>query len=64
MVTKTLSEYVEEHGQVKTGLALGISQTAISKALRHRRNIIVEVQQDGTICAREVKPFPSQKAAM
>ncbi|MDU4154371.1 Cro/CI family transcriptional regulator [Phytobacter diazotrophicus] len=60
----TLREFAEQVGQVKAASKLGIRQSAISKALRLKRNIFVEVNPDGTVKAEEVKPFPTQKAAI
>jgi hypothetical protein len=57
----TLSEYVKEHGQVKTARLIGVHQTAISKALMAERHIFLFRQQDGSYTAEEWRPFPSQK---
>lgn len=57
----TLKEFAELEGQVQAANMLGVRQSAISKALRLRRNIFVEVYQDGSVKAEEVKPFPSHK---
>jgi len=60
----TLREFAEQEGQVKAASKLGIRQSAISKALRVKRNIFVEVNPDGTVRGEEVKPFPTPKAVM
>ncbi|CNH89349.1 TPA: Cro/CI family transcriptional regulator [Yersinia enterocolitica] len=61
MTNMTLREYVDMHGQVRTGKALGLTQMAISKALISGRNIKVSVQEGGALEAFETKPFPSKK---
>ena len=55
-----LREYVKEHGQDKTAKAIGVTQGAISKALREGRNILLSQTENG-IKAIEIKPFPSNK---
>ena len=57
----TLAEYVEVNGQAKAADAIGVHQTAISTALRVRRNIFVTTTPDGGVEAEEVRPFPSSK---
>lgn len=63
MVTFTLKDYVANNGQVNTGKHLGVTQIAISKALRSGRSIFVQVSQGGEVSAYETKPFPSKKKA-
>ncbi|MEP8906346.1 Cro/CI family transcriptional regulator [Enterobacter roggenkampii] len=55
-----LSEYVLENGQAKTAEALGIYQSAISKALKRNRRVNILVKDDGKIEAEEVRPFPNK----
>lgn len=55
-----LKDYVQQHGQDKTAKEVGVTQGAISKALREGRNIYL-TQTDSGITAIEVKPFPSLK---
>ncbi|MBL5919800.1 hypothetical protein I7V28_01455 [Lelliottia amnigena] len=55
-----LSEYVLENGQAKTAEALGVYQSAISKALKRNRKVNILVQEDGKIEAEEVRPFPNK----
>ncbi len=55
-----LFDYAAEHGQIKAAKALGITQGALSKALRAGREIIVTVHPDGSCEAHELRPFPSQ----
>lgn len=57
-----LSELVEDIGQEKAGVELGVSQGAISKALKAERVIFVTRLPDGKYSAEEIKPFPSQTA--
>lgn len=58
-----LSEYVSEHGQTKTATDLGMYQSAISKALKQKRNVTILVYEDGRVKAEEHRPFPSNKPA-
>ncbi|MCS2155499.1 Cro/CI family transcriptional regulator [Scandinavium sp. H11S7] len=55
-----LSEYVLANGQAKTAEALGVYQSAISKALKHKRKVNILVKENGKIEAEEVRPFPSK----
>ncbi|WP_194426017.1 Cro/CI family transcriptional regulator [Klebsiella quasipneumoniae] len=57
----TLKEFADQEGQVKAASKLGIRQSAISKALRLKRNIFVLVHPDGTTEAEEVKPFNKEE---
>lgn len=54
-----LPDYVSKHGQGKTAEELGVYQSAISKALKKKRNITVWVGEDGEVKAEEIRPFPS-----
>ncbi|MNO23688.1 Cro [compost metagenome] len=53
-------EFVEQKGQIEAAAALGVTQGAISKALRVGRDIYVTEHDDGTFTAEELRPFPSQ----
>lgn len=55
-----LSDFAASYGQVKAAEALGITQGALSKALRVGREIYVTINEDGTCKAQELRPFPSQ----
>ncbi|MGO2306061.1 MAG: Cro/CI family transcriptional regulator [Providencia sp.] len=55
-----LKDYVKQHGQDKTAKAIGVTQGAISKAIREGRNILLSNTDDG-IKAVEIKPFPNIK---
>jgi len=57
-----LSGFVKEHGQEKAAQLLGVTQGAISKALKVGRDIHVTDHGDGTFSAQELKPFPAVKA--
>lgn len=58
-----LAEYVDDHGQAKTAEVIGVTQGAISKALRVGRKIFINQLPDGKIEAEEHRPFPSTKSA-
>lgn len=53
-----LKDYVKQHGQDKTAKAIGVTQGAISKAIREGRNILL-TNTDNGIEAIEIKPFPN-----
>lgn len=59
----SLAEYVDEVGQVKAADAIGVHQTAISKAIRVGRQIFVNKLPGGKVEAEEIKPFPHSKTA-
>lgn len=59
----SLTEYVDEVGQVQAANAIGVHQTAISKAIRVGRQIFVNKLPDGKIKAEEIRPFPHTKSA-
>lgn len=54
-----LSQFVDRFGQHEAARKLGVTQPAISKALRFNREIHVTENDDGTFSANEIKPFPS-----
>lgn len=58
-----LSDFAQKHGQVRAAELLGITQGAVSKALRVGRQVYVQVNEDGTYTAEELRPFPSSKTA-
>lgn len=58
-----LSEFAAHHGQAKAAELLGLTQGAVSKAIRVGRDIVVNCADDGTFTAVEQRPFPSQKTA-
>lgn len=55
-----LQEFAINKGQVQAAALLGMSQGALSKALRVGREVFVTEQEDGTWRGEEVRPFPSQ----
>jgi hypothetical protein len=57
-----LSEFAAEHGQSKAADLLGLTQGALSKAIRVGRDIVVISNDDGRLTALEQRPFPSQKS--
>ncbi|BBP82859.1 hypothetical protein PHLH8_25010 [Pseudomonas sp. Pc102] len=54
-----IKEFAKEKGQRNAATLLGLTQGALSKALRLERQIHVRLNDDGTYSAEEVKPFPS-----
>ncbi|WP_426113594.1 Cro/CI family transcriptional regulator [Pseudomonas sp. DSP3-2-2] len=42
---------------------LGVTQGALSKAIRVGRDVVVTQCDDGSFTAQESRPFPSQKSA-
>ncbi|MCS2168066.1 Cro/CI family transcriptional regulator [Scandinavium manionii] len=60
MMTLTLKDYASEVGQVRAGERLGVTQIAISKAVRSGRDIVVHITDDGKVSAFESKPFPAK----
>lgn len=58
MTRTTLQEYVSKNGQVKAARLLGVTQSAICKALKYKREIYIE-EKDGRVTSYEVKKFPS-----
>ncbi len=57
----TLAEYVANYGQVHAAAALGVYQSAISKAIASGRKVTVIIDDKGNVNAEELRPFPSQK---
>lgn len=55
-----LHKFATEKGQVQAASLLGMSQGALSKALRVGRSVYVTEHADGTFSAEESRPFPSQ----
>lgn len=56
----TLKEFASDYGQIKAASLLGMSQSALNKALQVGRDVYVTKKSDGTYSAEEVRPFPSQ----
>ncbi|AJZ95411.1 Cro/Cl family transcriptional regulator [Pseudomonas simiae] len=57
----TLKQFSVEKGQTRAAALLGMSQGALNKALRVRRDIFVTDVGNGSFVAEEVRPFPSQR---
>lgn len=55
-----IKEFAAEHGQTEAAILLGMTQGALSKAIRVGRDVYVTKHDDGTYSAEEVRPFPSQ----
>ncbi len=58
----SIEDFVAERGQGNAAKALGISQPALCKALKHKRVIRVCIDEAGGIRAYEIKPV-GKKAA-
>lgn len=56
----TLSAFVGKHGQANTANLLGVRQSAINKALKYKRNILITLYDNGQAEAEEWRKFPSQ----
>lgn len=57
-----LTDFIrEKKGQVAAAEVLGMSQGALSKALRLGRSVFITEHDDGSVTAEEVRPFPSQQ---
>lgn len=57
----TLSVFVGKHGQANTANLLGVRQSAINKALKYKRNIVITLHENGDVEAEEWRKFPSQQ---
>ncbi|WP_349016308.1 Cro/CI family transcriptional regulator [Pseudomonas sp. PS01303] len=55
-----LKDFARERGQPEAAMLLGVTQGALSKAIRVGRNISVIPKPDGTFTAEETRPFPSR----
>ena len=62
MTQKTLSEYVEAHGQTETARRAGLSQGAIWQMLQAGRRVFVTEMGDGTVELEEIKPIKRNTA--
>jgi len=56
----SLSSFADMHGQEKAAQLLGVTQGALSKAIRVGRTIYVVQLPDGSYAARELRSFPSR----
>lgn len=55
-----LKDFAKERGQPEAALLLGVTQGALSKAIRIGRNIIVTQEADGSYSAEERRAFPAR----
>lgn len=55
-----LSQFANEKGQTKAAALLGMSQSALNKAIQVGREIFVIETDDGSVSAEEIRSFPSQ----
>lgn len=55
-----LKDFAKERGQPEAAMLLGVTQGALSKAIRIGRNIIVTQEVDGTFSAEERRAFPAR----
>lgn len=60
MSSTQLKDFVRERGQPEAAMLLGVTQGALSKAIRVGRNITVISKPDGTFSAEEIRSFPSR----
>jgi hypothetical protein len=63
MTQKTLSEYVEAHGQTETARRAGLSQGAIWQMLQNGRRVFVTEIDAETVELEEVKPIKRSTVA-
>lgn len=57
-----ITQFASERGQAEAAALLGMTQGALSKAIRVGRVVYVTENSDGTVTAEEVRPFPCQVA--
>ncbi len=55
-----LKDFAKVRGQPEAAMLLGVTQGALSKAIRIGRNIIVTQELDGTFSAEERRAFPAR----
>lgn len=55
-----IKEFAGRRGQCEAAVLLGMTQGALSKAIRIGRDIYVTEHLDGTVSAEEIRPFPTQ----
>ncbi len=63
MSTLHLKEFAKKRGQPEAAILLGLTQGALSKAIRVGRLILVTEQADGSFTAEERRPFPARSEA-
>ncbi|MCF5225876.1 MULTISPECIES: Cro/CI family transcriptional regulator [Pseudomonas syringae group] len=55
-----IKQFAAEFGQSEAAVLLGMTQGALSKAIRVGRDVYVTKNPDGSFSAEEVRPFPCQ----
>lgn len=60
MSTLHLKDFANKRGQPEAATLLGLTQGALSKAIRVGRHIIVTEEADGSFTAEERRPFPAR----
>ncbi|WP_416425619.1 Cro/CI family transcriptional regulator [Pseudomonas sp. App30] len=55
-----IKQFAAELGQSEAAVLLGMTQGALSKAIRVGRDVYVTKHADGSYTAEEVRPFPCQ----
>ncbi|MBP5100621.1 Cro/CI family transcriptional regulator [Pseudomonas protegens] len=55
-----IKQFAAQRGQSEAAALLGMTQGALSKAIRVGRDVYVTQNEDGSFSAEEVRPFPSQ----
>lgn len=58
MNRKPIKQFAAELGQSEAAVLLGMTQGALSKAIRVGRDVYVTQHADGSYSAEEVRPFP------
>lgn len=56
-----LSKFAEQSGQSYTAKVLGVTQGALSKAIRQGRKIFIYQLDNESFEAEEIRPFPTAK---
>ncbi|AGZ36558.1 MAG: Cro/CI family transcriptional regulator [Pseudomonas sp.] len=60
MTMVPLKDFAKGHGQPHAASLLGMTQGALSKAIRIGRTVYVTQQPDGSFAAIEVRSFPAR----
>lgn len=61
MTMVLLKDFAKDHGQPHAASLLGMTQGALSKAIRIGRTVYVSQQEDGSFAAIEVRSFPARQ---
>lgn len=61
MTMVPLKDFAKGHGQPHAASLLGMTQGALSKAIRIGRTVYVTQQTDGSFAAIEVRSFPARQ---